>query len=118
MRNEDRTRLQHMLDAARDAASFARGRQREDLDSDRQFAMASVKCVEIIGEAANSVSVETQRDLAQLPWRDMIDMRHRLVHGYYDINFDILWSTLQQDLPPLIDALQAIPGLTAPDRLS
>jgi len=100
-----------MLDAAGDALSFARGRKREDLDCDRQFAMALVKCVEIIGEAASHVSVETRRDTTQLPWRDIIDMRHRLVHGYYDINFDILWSTLREDLPPLIEALRAIPEL-------
>ena len=53
MRNEDRIRLQHMLDAARDALSFAEGRTRHDLDTDRQLVLAVVKCVEIIGEAAS-----------------------------------------------------------------
>jgi uncharacterized protein with HEPN domain len=53
MRNEDRIRLQHMLDAARDALGFAEGRTRQDLDSDRQLVLAVVKCAEIIGEAAS-----------------------------------------------------------------
>ena len=97
-----------MLDAARDALSFAEGRTRHELDTDRQLVLAVVKCVEIVGEAAAQVSAETQAELPRLPWQDMIDMRHRLVHAYYDINLDIVWSTLQEDLPPLVERLQAI----------
>ena len=101
MPDSDKIRLQHMLDAARDAMSFADGRAREHLDSDRQLVMALVKSIEIIGEAASKVSPDTQAEITGIPWRDIIDMRHRLVHGYYDINLDILWSTLQEDLRPL-----------------
>jgi uncharacterized protein with HEPN domain len=108
MRNEDKVRLRHMLDAARDALSFAEGRHREDLGSDRQLVMAVVKCVEIIGEAASRVSPQVQAETPEIPWRDMTDMRHRLVHGYYDINLDIVWSTLQEDLPPLAETLRGI----------
>jgi uncharacterized protein with HEPN domain len=46
--------------------------------------------------------------MPSLPWRDMIDMRHRLVHAYYDVNLDVVWSTLGEDLPPLLQALQVI----------
>jgi len=108
MRNEDRIRLQHMLDAARDALSFAEGRTRHDLDTDRQLVLAVVKCVEIIGEAASQVSSETQAATDQLPWRKIVAMRHRLVHAYYNINLDVVWSTLREDLPPLVETLQAI----------
>ena len=106
MRNEDRIRLRHMLDATRDALSFAEETTRENLDTDRKLVMAVVKCVEIIGEAADRVSPEAQAEVPELPWRDMIDMRHRLVHAYYDINLDIVWSTLREDLPPLVEILQ------------
>ena len=108
MRNDDAIRLRHMLDAARDALSFAEGRSREDLDRDRQFVLAVVKCIEILGEAAARVSSEGQAEAAELPWRDMIDMRHRLVHAYYDVNLDVVWSTLREDLPPLIAALESV----------
>jgi len=110
MRSEDVIRLRHMLDAGRDATSFAAGRRREDLDSDRQLVLAVVKCIEIIGEAASRVSPEGQAEAAELPWRDMIDMRHRLVHAYYDVNLDVVWSTLREDLPPLIAALESVVG--------
>ena len=108
MRREDQIRLQHMLDAIRDALDFAKGRTRDELDSNRQLVLALVKSLEIIGEAANQVSSETQTQTPQLPWRDMIDMRHRLVHGYYDINLDIVWRTLRDDLPPLQKKLQLV----------
>ena len=108
MRNDDAIRLRHMLDAARDALSFAEGRSREDLDRDRQLVLAVVKCIEIIGEAGARVSPEGQAEAAELPWRDMIDMRHRLVHAYYDVNLDVVWSTLREDLPPLIAALESV----------
>jgi uncharacterized protein with HEPN domain len=99
-----------MLDAARDAVAFAKGRGREDLDSDRQFALALVKCVEIIGEAASQIPAEAQNEVAALPWREIIDMRHRLVHAYYDINMEILWRTICKDLPPLIQSLEQAVG--------
>jgi uncharacterized protein with HEPN domain len=97
-----------MLDAARDAVTFAQGRTCEDLARDRQFALALVKCVEILGEAASQVSAEGQKEVAALPWREIIDMRHRLVHAYYDINLKILWRTVRDDLPPLIQVLQPL----------
>ena len=111
MRREDCIRLHHMLDAARDAVGFAQGKKRNDLDSDRQLVMAVVKCVEIIGEAASQVSEETRSEISNLPWIDMINMRHRLVHAYYDINLNVVWATIQKDLPSLIKALEAIPDL-------
>lgn len=63
MRDEDRIRLRHMLDAARDAVTFAQGRTCEDLARDRQFALALVKCVEIIGEAAGRPALDQDATL-------------------------------------------------------
>jgi uncharacterized protein with HEPN domain len=103
-----------MLEAARDATAFAQNRNRKDLDRDRQFALALVKCVEIVGEAASRVSAEAQSEVAALPWQDIINMRHRLVHAYYDINLEILWRTVRDDLPPLIEVLQQAVGPNKP----
>jgi uncharacterized protein with HEPN domain len=100
-----------MLDAARDAVAFASGRAPEDLGRDRQFALALVKCIEIVGEAASQVSAQTQGEIPSMPWREMAGMRHRLVHAYYDINLNVLWRTVRNDLPPLIALLESVPGL-------
>ena len=74
-----------MLDAAREAQKFAATRLRSDLDHDRQLLLALVKALEIIGEAATRVSTETRLEWREVPWQDIVAMRHRLTHGYYDI---------------------------------
>lgn len=106
MRKDDAVRLQHMLDAGREALGFARGRSRSDLDSGRMLVLALVKDLEIIGEAAHQVSEETRAQLPGLPWADIIGMRHRLVHAYFEFDPEILWQTIKQDLPPLVAALE------------
>jgi uncharacterized protein with HEPN domain len=107
MRPDDVVRLRHMLDAAEEAVGFARGRSRADLDRDRMLALAIVKTIEIIGEAASRVSAETQQTCPAVPWTDIVGMRNRLIHAYFDIDLDRVWDTLADDLPPLIVALRA-----------
>jgi uncharacterized protein with HEPN domain len=106
MRRDDAIRLQHMLEAARYALSFIAGKDRSDLDSDKMLVLALVKSIEIIGEAASKVSLEGRATWAGLPWQDIVAMRNRLIHAYFDINLDIVWSTLTQDLPPLVAELE------------
>lgn len=111
MREDDAVRLRHMLDAAHHALRFVQGRTRGDLDHDRQLVFALVKAIEIIGEAAYRTSPAGRAKVPELPWEDMVAMRHRLVHAYFDIDLDILWKTTQDDIPPLVAALERI----APD---
>ncbi len=97
-----------MLDAAREAQGFAATHSRPDLDHDRQLLLALVKAVEIIGEAATRVSTEARLECLKVPWQDIVAMRHRLTHGYYDIDLDIVWSTVTEDLPPLATELERV----------
>ena len=108
MNVEDRIRLQHMLDAAREATSFAKGRTRDDLSRDRALQLTLVKEIEIIGEAANRVSSTLQRKTAQISWAGIIGMRHRLIHAYADVNLNVVWTTVTADLPVLILHLERI----------
>jgi len=105
MRKDDDIRLRHMLDAARQALEFVRGRTRADLDADRMLVLASVKAIEIVGEAANQVSESCRNRCPGIPWADLVGMRNRLVHAYFDINLDVLWQTVHNDIPQLITAL-------------
>jgi len=108
MRADDAIRLRHMLDAARTALEFVQHRARADLDHDLQLVWALVKAIEIIGEAAYQLSPETRTAVPGLPWEKIIAMRHRLVHAYFDINLDILWKTVQEGLPPLVQILAMV----------
>ncbi len=105
---DDSIRLQHMLDAARKAVRLAAGRGREDLDAeDEPLPHALVQLVSVIGEAAGKMSFGTCSELDEIPWPDIVGMRNRLIHAYFDINLDILWATVQDSLPPLIQALES-----------
>jgi len=105
MRKDDRVRLQHMHEAAGEALSFAAGRSRADLNRDRQLVLSLVKDIEIAGEAAARVSAEARAALPAIPWADIVGMRNRLIHGYYTVDLDRVWSTVSDDLPPLVREL-------------
>ena len=102
MQKDDKIRLSHMLSAAREAQSFTQNETRASIEKDRKLTLALVKAVEILGEAASKISNECQKNLPQIPWHSIIGMRNRLIHSYFDVNLDILWKTITEDLPPLI----------------
>lgn len=106
-RHDDGVRLRHMLDAAKQAVEFTRGRSNADLYRDAQLALALTRLVEIIGEAAKNVSAETRAKLPQIPWRAIAGTRDRLVHAYFDVDPERLWQIVAVDLPPLVEALES-----------
>ena len=104
-RHDDTVRLHHMVDHSREAVQMASGRNRSDLDSDRQLGLAMTRLLEILGEAAARVSDPGRRRWPEIPWAKIVGLRNRLIHGYDKVDFDILWTTVVDDLPPLITAL-------------
>jgi len=116
MLETDRFRLEHMYDAARFAYGYAQKRGRRDFDEDLTLTLAVVKLIEIIGEAASKVSADGRAALPEIRWDDIIGMRHRLIHAYYDINRDIVWETATRNLPPLIGQLERALGRAPQDR--
>ena len=94
MPKDDLVRMRHILDAAKEALSFASGKTRADLNTNRMLVLSLVKEIEIIGEAAGKVSDETRDKYMTVPWLDMIDMRNHLIHVYFEIDLDILWDTV------------------------
>ncbi len=90
MSNRDLTRLQHMLDAAEGAIAHLNNRKREELDCDRLLINGVIRELEILGEAASQITAETRAQFSILPWREMIGMRNRLIHAYYDADTTFL----------------------------
>ncbi len=97
-----------MLDHAREAVDMVRERSLHDLETDRMLNLALVRLMEVIGEAAARIPKSFQDSHNKIPWRDIADLRNRLIHGYDAINFDILWTIIQDDLPALIKHLEVI----------
>jgi len=108
MRKDDLIRVRHMFDAAKERLSFARNKERGDLDSDRMLTLSIIKTIEMIGEAASKVTQESRDLHAEIPWSSIIAMRNRLIHVYFDINLDRVWDTITDDLPSLIAVLETV----------
>ena len=94
----DAVRIRHILDAARQAIAFVQRRSRRDLDTDPMLCLSLVRLLEIIGEAARGISGPFRAAHPEVAWNKMAGMRDRLIHGYFDVNLDIVWETVTQDL--------------------
>jgi uncharacterized protein with HEPN domain len=97
-----------MLAEARKAIAKAQNVDRAALDADEDLAAAFAWRLSLIGEAAARLSQGTRDRWANVPWTQIIGMRHRLIHGYDAVDLDVVWQTLRVDLPPLVAALEAI----------
>jgi uncharacterized protein with HEPN domain len=100
-----------MIQAAETACNFILGRTRGELDTDQMLLFALVRAVEIVGEAASRVSPASRQAAADIPWTLIVSMRNRLVHGYSDINHDVVWKTATEELPELLPKLRVLIGV-------
>jgi uncharacterized protein with HEPN domain len=101
-------RVHHMLDFADKAVRFTRGKNREDLDSDEILATAVIHLIEMLGEASRNIPGELQQRYPDIPWEQISGTRNRLAHGYFEVDLDIIWTIITQDIPPLTIKLRKI----------
>jgi len=97
-----------MLGYAYEAFALIENRRREDLDDDRLLELSLIRLIEMIGEAANRISIAFRNQTTSIPWSQIICLRHRLIHGYDSVDNDILWEILTTDIPHLIVELEKI----------
>jgi uncharacterized protein with HEPN domain len=103
---DDTSRLYHILDSAHKAVRFIDGKSRSDMDRDELLALGLVRLLEVIGEASTGITDACRSRHPEVPWRQMSDTRNRLIHGYFEIDYDLVWETIIADLPPLISKLE------------
>ena len=106
--HDDAVSLRHMLDYAREAVALAQDKTRKDLENDRLLQLGLTRLMEVVGEAATRVSGETCARHPAIPWAQVVGMRTRLIHGYDVLDWDLLWDTVCDDLPPVIAQLERI----------
>ncbi len=104
----DKEYMLDILEAAKLAIDYIGDKSREEFFGDLQCQDAVIRRLEIIGEAARRISEETQAAHPDLPWSDMVGMRNIMIHEYDDVDLVIVWETVNNDLPPLIDALEKV----------
>jgi uncharacterized protein with HEPN domain len=105
--------LDHIQQAATDACGFVEGLEKGEFLKDKRTQQAVIMSLIIIGEAATKVMdgyPEFAQVHASVPWRNMRGMRNRIAHGYFDINLDVVWDTVQTALPQLLAQLSDVRG--------
>ena len=108
MQSEDKIRLQHILDEANEARQFIEGLSFDEFQEDGKTVRAVIRSIEVIGEAASKLSLDFRKDHPEVPWQKISGMRNRLIHVYFDIDHQIIWQTVKENLPPLIDQIKSI----------
>jgi uncharacterized protein with HEPN domain len=101
-------RIRHMLSVSEELMQFTDGKSYDDLLVDHALQYICIHCLELLGEAAGGVDQSLREEHPEIPWRPIIAMRHRLIHGYADIELSFVWSTIRDDIPSLIPSLRAL----------
>ena len=106
MRKDDLVYAGHMLDMARKACAKIAGVARSDFDADENLRLALAHLVQTIGEAARHVSPAFQQAHPSVQWGLIVGMRHKVVHDYLHVDYDIVWGVVTSDLPALVAAIE------------
>jgi len=108
MPKDDNIYVGHMLDMSTLAGNMIKGKSRKEYDEDVTLRLALAHLIQTIGEAARKVSVDFQKTHPEIPWSKIIGMRHKVVHDYLHVDYDILWDVVTENLPDVIRDLQKI----------
>ncbi len=108
MNERDRLRLLHVLDAAERIASYLAGIKRDEFIANCMLQDAVIRNLEIVGEACVNLSPELKSAHADVPWLKASAIRNRLVHGYFDVDLDVVWQTTREALPTFVAQVRDI----------
>ncbi len=108
MKKDDAVYIGHMLDTSRSILSKVAGKSRSDFDADEILRLALAHLIQTLGESARRLSPEFQQAHPEVPWSNIIGMRHKVVHDYIDVNYDVVWRVATERLRPLIPELEKL----------
>ena len=100
--------INHMLNHGREARVMINGRSRSDLDTDQELAMLLTHLMEIFGEASARIGGEFREKYPEFEWQKAADFRNVLIHRFDEIDYDVLWEAVRDEMPALIAQLEAI----------
>lgn len=108
MIKNDQVYLEHILEAISKIESFVNCLTKFDFDRNVLIQDAVIRNFEIIGEATKKISKQFTQKHSGIPWQDMAGMRDKLIHDYLDVDLDVIWRTIESDLPLLKEMLSKI----------
>jgi uncharacterized protein with HEPN domain len=106
MHKDDWIYIEHMLEVSRKAINAIHGKDRRAFDEDYILQMGLTHLIQIIGESANRVSPQFQHAHPEVPWHRVVGTRHRIVHDYMNVDEDVVWEVVVNDLPALTILLE------------
>ncbi|MFN0084443.1 MAG: DUF86 domain-containing protein [Blastocatellia bacterium] len=104
----DRACLLDIIEAAKLAVSYVEGGTKEAFLQSTQLQDSVIRRIEILGEAARRISLETRAKHPDFPWNEMIGMRNLMIHKYDDVDLEVVWQTIRMDLPALIRQIEPL----------
>ena len=98
---DDLTLIKHILDNINNIESFSKDLKKEGLSKDELKQYALIRAIELIGEAAKNITKNMKEKHNEVPWKDIIGSRDRIIHQYFGINLEIIWNIIKKDIPKL-----------------
>lgn len=101
-------RVEDILQSIEDVETFTSGQTFQEFESDKKTYFAVIRSLEILGEASHHVPDAIKKNHPDIPWRKMKDFRNVLIHEYFGVDPEVVWTTLQTELLPLRKKLKAM----------
>jgi uncharacterized protein with HEPN domain len=98
--------ISHILEASQELSEFIKGIDKNNFLTNKVIRAATVRQIQIVGEAAKKLSDETKNAYPDIPWKDIAGMRDKLVHDYFGVDYDAVWDTVMTDIPSLVKKLR------------
>lgn len=105
---KDSLRLHHIIEAVEHVLDFTKEVSEEDFGTDYEKQSAVIRQFEIIGEAASKLTPKFTEQHKDIGWSRVVGMRHKMIHGYFDVDVSIVWTTVTDDIPSLKTAVERI----------
>lgn len=100
--------LRHIADEISFVLDETNGKDKETVINDRVLSRAIIRSLEIVGEASNKLDPDFKSNHPEIEWRKIIDTRHKLIHDYFGVDYDIVWDVVTTKLPDLFDFIEQI----------
>lgn len=105
---DPRTELEDVIDAAEKIERFTDGMSYETFVEDEKTVDAVLRNFEVIGEATKNLPESHREEYSDVPWREMAGMRDRLIHGYATVDLEIIWTTVEEDIPEILPDIRSV----------
>ena len=108
MKREIGDYIEDIIDAIQKIIKFIKGLTKEEFIKDDKTVFAVIRALELIGEAVKNIPQEIKIKFNEIPWKELADLRDKLIHSYFGIKLDIVWKGITEEIPPLKEKFEKL----------